>query len=55
MSDTDLIPAKDARGRDILVYAKGKAPKTKPRAATRALTGVPAAPIAEKPTSKPKE
>lgn len=56
MTDTDLIPAKDGLGRDILVYAKGKAPKTKPRYSTRPLVGgEPPAP-AEKPApSKPKE
>lgn len=55
MTDTDLIPAKDDLGREILVYAKGKAPKTKPRYSTRPITGETPAP-AEKPApSKPKE
>ncbi len=35
----DLVQAKDEHGRDILVYAKGKAPKEKPRYTTRPLRG----------------
>ena len=55
MIDSDLVPGKDDRGREILVYAKGKAPKEKARYSTPALTGAEPAP-AEKPApSKPKE
>jgi len=55
MTDSDLVPAKDNLGRDILVYAKGKAPKEKTRYSTPPLVGETPAP-AEKPApSKPKE
>ena len=53
--NTDLIATTDANGRETFTYAKGKAPKTKPRYTTRPLTGAAAEPIAEKPTTKPKE
>ncbi len=54
--DTDLIASTDEHGRETFTYAKGKAPKTKPRYTTRPLTGAPAeTPIAEKATPKPKE
>ncbi len=56
MTDTDLVASKDKLGREIFTYAKGKAPKTKPRHTTRTITGgAPAETIAEKPTTKPKE
>lgn len=58
MTDTDLTPEKDDLGRDILVYAKGKAPKEKPRYSTPPLVGeTPETPApAEKlAPSKPKE
>lgn len=56
MTDSDLVPAKDGLGRDILVYAKGKAPKEKSRYSTPPLTGADEpAPAAKPATPKPKE
>lgn len=55
MTDSDLVPAKDDRGREILVYAKGKAPKEKARYSTPPLTGETPAPAAKPAPSKPKE
>ena len=51
----DLVKSKDSRGREILVYAKGKAPKEKARYSTPPLTGETPAPADKPAPSKPKE
>lgn len=53
----DLVKTKDDRGREVFKYAKGKAPKTKPRYSTRPLTTAePSAPPVQKPaTPKPEK
>lgn len=51
----DLVKSTDKRGREIFVYAKGKAPKERARYSTRPVTGEVEAPAtpAKPATSKP--